>query len=75
MTELQSDSLEYLSGAFKGLSAEKKDSVLEAARSLLKIQEDDNALATKIVPQSEREDFEFIEFGSSYAGEKTLKGE
>ena len=57
MTELESKSLEYLSGAFKGLSADKKDSILEAARSLLKIQEDDTPLTTKAVLHNEREDF------------------
>jgi hypothetical protein len=35
------DSLEYLSGVFKELSVERKDRVLNAARSLLKIQDDD----------------------------------
>jgi len=36
------NSLEYLRGVFKGLSPEKKDSVLNTARSLLKIQDDNN---------------------------------
>ena len=42
MTETESKSLEYLSGAFKGLSAEKKDSVLKTARALLKVQDANN---------------------------------
>jgi len=42
MTETNLNSLEYLSGVFKGLSVEKKDCVLNTARSLLKIQDDNN---------------------------------
>ncbi|MDR0301209.1 MAG: hypothetical protein LBI04_02730 [Treponema sp.] len=38
MTGTEINNLEYISGAFKGLSAEKQDSVLDTARSLLKIQ-------------------------------------
>jgi hypothetical protein len=40
MPETELSSLEYLSRAFKGLSYEKKDNVLNTARSLLKIQDD-----------------------------------
>jgi hypothetical protein len=39
MMETESNNLEYLSEAFKGLSCEKKDNVLTTARSLLKIQD------------------------------------
>jgi hypothetical protein len=41
MSDMES-SLEYLSGAFKGLSTEKKDSVLHTARALLKVQDANN---------------------------------
>ena len=39
MPETNVNSLEYLSEAFKRLSADKKDYVLETARSLLKVQD------------------------------------
>ena len=42
MPDIESNGLEYLRRAFKGLSVEKKDSVLITARSLLKIQNDNN---------------------------------
>ena len=70
MKEAESNSLKYLSGAFRVLSADKKDSVLEAARSLLKIQENHDLLITKAVPYSEREDFEFFKFASSHTCKK-----
>ena len=38
MSDKESNGLEYLSGAFKGLSAEKQDHVLNVARSLLEVQ-------------------------------------
>jgi hypothetical protein len=37
--ETEVNSLEYLSGVFKGLSPENKDCILRTARSLLKIQD------------------------------------
>ena len=46
MTEKEPGSLEYLSGVFKGLSPGKQDLILDIARSLLKVQEDKNYLAS-----------------------------
>jgi len=40
MPEKESDSLEYLCGAFKGLSPGKQDHVLDVARSLLEVQDE-----------------------------------
>ena len=42
VTETKAETIEYLSTAFKGLSIERKDYVLETARSLLEIQGDSN---------------------------------
>jgi len=42
MTKTEFFTLKYLSGVFLGLSTEKKDCVLNTARSLLKIQDDNN---------------------------------
>jgi hypothetical protein len=54
MPDRESNSLEYLSMAFKGLSAEKKDYVLDIAQSLLKVQDDKNYLVnSKTVPHLE----------------------
>ena len=40
MSEAETGRLEYLRTVFKGLPAEKQDQVLNTARSLLEIQED-----------------------------------
>ena len=41
MVETEFSALEYLSRTFTGLSVEKKDYVLNTAKSLIKIQDDD----------------------------------
>ena len=38
MKETESKSIEYISGVFKGLPAEKQDYLLDTARSLLQVQ-------------------------------------
>jgi len=43
-TELM-NSLEYLSAVFKGLSGKKKDYLLDTARALLEVQDDNSYLA------------------------------
>jgi len=71
MTETEFDSLEYLSWVFKGLDAEKKDCVLNAARSLLKIQGDSNyPVNNKTVSHSRKEEDTFLENMSVYADKK-----
>jgi hypothetical protein len=56
MIETELNNLEYLSGVFKGLSTDKKDRVLNAARSLLKIQDDNNhsAASSKTISHSKK---------------------
>jgi len=70
MKEVESSSLKYLSGAFKGLSTDKKDIVLDAARSLLKIQQDHDLLTIKNFFYNKIEDFEFFKFASSHTCKK-----
>jgi succinate dehydrogenase flavin-adding protein (antitoxin of CptAB toxin-antitoxin module) len=54
MAEMEVDSLEYLSKAFKGLSDEKQDYVLKTAKSLLEVQDKDvyPTFPEKTVPHS-----------------------
>ena len=44
MTEMESKNLEYLSEVFKGLSAERKEHLLDVARSLLEVQDNKDCL-------------------------------
>ena len=71
MTDKEINSLEYLSGAFKGLSAGKKDHLLKTARSLLKIQDGKNSpAAAKTAPRSKKEEFSSPDSPQAYAGGK-----
>ena len=69
MSDKEANGLEYLSGAFKGLSAEKQDHVLNVARSLLEVQDNkDYHINSETASCAERE--ELPETSSAYAGEK-----
>jgi hypothetical protein len=71
MAETKVNSLEYLSGAFKGLSVEKKDYILNTAKSLLEIQDANiYPVNSKTVSRCEREGFTFGETPSVYPGDK-----
>jgi hypothetical protein len=71
MKETKQNSLEYLSKVYKGLSAEKKDYVLDTARSLLRIQDGNNyPVNGKTVFQRKRERFTVLEPLSAYADKK-----
>ena len=65
MAETKLNSLDYLSGVFRGLSTEKKDCVLNTARSLLKIQDDNNYPVN-----SKKEEFTSLETSSAYLAEE-----
>jgi hypothetical protein len=54
MEKGEGDKLDYLSNAFIGLPAEKKDSVLEKALALLTIQGKDEKLAPAPVDKKKR---------------------
>jgi len=69
MPDKEPNGLEYLSGAFKGLSAKKKDHVLDVARSLLEVQNNkDYHTNSETASCAERE--ELPETSLAYAGEK-----
>jgi len=68
MAETESGNLEYISEVFIGLSAERKDYLLETARSLLNVQDEKIPANSKIISQNERE--ENLETMPAYAGEK-----
>jgi len=69
MTKTEFFTLKYLSKVFMGLSTEKKDCVLNTARTLIKIQDDNNfpiinkANYSKGVPRTE---------GKHHLGPETL---
>jgi hypothetical protein len=71
MPETEVNCLEYLSEAFKGLSPENKDCILRVARSLLKIQENNNYLVnSEAVSNSKKEDDLSLETLSAFADKK-----
>ena len=55
MKDTKVNKLEYLNSAFKGLSPEKKEHVLDVARSLLEVQDNNSCLENnKIIPQGKK---------------------
>lgn len=70
MTEMNLTSFKYLSGTFIGLSAEKKDCVLNTARSLLKVQDDSNyPVNHKVVSNGKKENCTLSVISPAYTGE------
>ena len=68
------NALEYLSGVFKGLSVEKKDCVLDTARSLLKIQDENyHAVKNKTKIHNKRQNNAFWEISLAYDNEKNKR--
>ena len=71
MTGTESKNLEYISGVFKGLSVERKDYLLDTARSLLKVQYGDNyPVESKIYSHGKKTEFAVLEASLACAGEK-----
>jgi hypothetical protein len=71
MPEMKSDSLEYIGRVFMGLPAEEQDYLLDAARSLLKVQSGDiYPVDSQIVSKRKREKITVLGSMPVYAGKK-----
>ena len=71
MMKTESANLEYIGGVFKGLSAERQDYLLDTARSLLEVQDDNNYLVeNKAVSHGKNTECAVTEPMSAYAVKK-----
>ena len=69
MKKTEKENLEYISGVFKGLSAKRKDYILDIARSLLNVQDNNiYPFNNKTVSHCKREEFAFSDSLSTNTG-------
>jgi hypothetical protein len=70
MMETESDNLKYIGRVFMGLSSEKQDYLLDTARSLLEVQNENIPVNSETASHGKKAECTVSETMSAYAGKK-----